>query len=240
MIRRFALALLLLSGMAHADLPVRTDLPLRYIEKTARETTGKPLVIFMHGYGSSELDLYALYTGLPADYTYLSVRAPITLAPGRFQWFRQTSDERDYNGETADLAQSTRTLGSFIDQAANKYRPPAGKIYLVGFSQGAMMSYELALRSPGKVGGIAALSGKILPVLRNELKATQGFGELAVFIGHGTADQRIPLAGAIQADEFLKQHGLQAVMRTYPGLPHSISPQEIADVKGWLLERNAR
>jgi phospholipase/carboxylesterase len=239
MIKKLALALLLFSGMANADLPIHTDLPLSYVEKAAPETAGKPLVILMHGYGSNELDLFALYTGLPADYTYLSVRAPITLAPGRFQWFRQTSNERDYNGETADLTQSTHTLSSFIDQAVNKYHPPARKVYLVGFSQGAMMSYELALRAPEKVGGIAALSGKILPVLRNELKNTQGFGNLAVFIGHGTADQRIPLAGATQADEFLRQHGLQAVMRTYPGLTHSINLQEIADLKGWLLERNA-
>lgn len=239
MFNRFAFALLLISGLAHADLPLHNDLPLRYVEKAAHASAGHPLVVLMHGYGSNELDLFALYTGLPEDYTYLSVRAPITLAPGRFQWFRQTSNERDYNGETADLAQSARVLREFVDQAARKYGTPAGKVYLVGFSQGAMMSYELALRSPEQVGGIAALSGKILPVLRTELQNTKGFGKLAVFIGHGTADQRIPLSGATQAQAFLQQHDLRPQVHIYPGLPHSISPQEIADLNAWLLERSA-
>jgi phospholipase/carboxylesterase len=103
------------------------------------------------------------------QYTYLSVRAPMVMEEGSYQWFRKKG-EGAYNGETDDLKTSAQLLLDFVAQAAKKYHTEPDKVFLVGFSQGAIMSYEVALRHPEAVGGIAALSGRILPVLKSELQ----------------------------------------------------------------------
>jgi len=97
----------------------------------------------------------------------------------------------------------------------------------VGFSQGAMMSYEVALRHPEAVGGIAALSGRILPVLKSGLKPDEKRQQLAIFIGHGTADTLLPYKDGTDADSLLQSLSLKPEFHAYPGVGHSISGTEM-------------
>ncbi|MGY4493738.1 alpha/beta hydrolase [Pseudomonas sp. TE3610] len=234
MIKRMALALLLVSGLAHgADPVLQTDLPLSYLEQAPAVTRDKPLVIFLHGYGSNESDLFQLRDQLPDGDTYLSVRAPQTLEAGSYQWFHKQGDGA-YDGVTADLASSRQTLHDFIAKAIAKYHTDKSKVVLVGFSQGAIMSYELGLREPQSIRGIAVLSGKILPVLHSELKPSPALGSLAIFIGHGVDDQRLPFADASEAQRILHELGLTPDFHAYADLGHSISKTEIEDLSAWL------
>lgn len=234
MIKRMALALLLVSSLAHAADPVlHTDLPLNYLEQAPTVTRDKPLVIFLHGYGSNEADLFELKDSLPAGYTYLSVRAPQTLEEGSYQWFHRQGDG-PYDGVTADLASSRQALKDFITQAVTKYHTDRSKVVLIGFSQGAIMNYELGLREPQAVRGIAVLSGKILPVLRSELKPDPALKSLAIFIGHGVDDPQVPFADASEAQRILHELGLEPDFHAYADLKHSISKTEIEDLNAWL------
>jgi phospholipase/carboxylesterase len=234
MLKMFAALLFAVAGFAQAALPLQTDLPLKYVAQTHADTQDRPLVIFMHGYGSNELDLFGINFALPKDYNYLSVRAPVTLQEGRYQWFTQKPNSPDYDGVTVDLKRSGQVLRQFIEQATVKYHTQASKVYLVGFSQGAMMTYEVALRDPKLVGGIAALSGKVLPVLKTELKPDPALKDLNVFIGHGNADMRVPYSGATQAQSYLTTLGLKPQLHAYAGVGHSISQAEVADLNVWL------
>jgi len=236
MIKRIALALLLVSGVAHgADPVLHTDLPLSYLEQAPAVTRDKPLVIFLHGYGSNEADLFGLRDQLPAGYTYLSVRAPQTLEEGSYQWFHQQGDGA-YDGVTADLTSSRQALHDFIAKAVAKYHTQASKVVLVGFSQGAIMSYELGLREPQSVRGIAVLSGKILPVLQGELKSNPApaLNTLAIFIGHGTEDPRLPFTDASEAQRILHELGLTPDFHAYADMGHTISKTEVEDLNAWL------
>jgi phospholipase/carboxylesterase len=96
------------------------------------------------------------------------------------------------------------------------------------------MSYEVALRDPELVRGIAALSGSVLPVLKAQLKPDERLGQLAIFIGHGTLDQALPYASATRANEVLSGLGLKPEFHTYPGMNHTISAAEVQDLKAWL------
>ncbi len=168
MLKILALLTLLASTAVHAQTPLQTDLPLKYLEQASADSTHQPLVIFLHGYGSNEQDLFGIKDDLPASYTYLSVRAPLVMEAGSYQWFRKKG-EGAYNGETDDLKSSGQVLLDFVAQATKKYHTEPEKVFLVGFSQGAIMSYEVGLRHPEALGGIAALSGRVLPVLKAEL-----------------------------------------------------------------------
>jgi len=237
MLKFLALLTLLVSATVHAQSPLQTDLPLKYLEQTNADTPNQPLVIFLHGYGSNEQDLFGIKDDLPASYTYLSVRAPITMEEGSYQWFRKKG-EGAYNGETDDLKTSGQVLLDFIAQAAKKYHTEPDKVVLVGFSQGAIMSYEVALRHPEALGGIAALSGRILPVLKSALKPDEKRQSLAIFIGHGKQDNRLPYKDGTEANSLLQSISLTPEFHGYEGLGHSISAAEIEDLNAWLQRLN--
>ena len=237
MFKVLALLALLASTAVHAQTPLHTDLPLKYLEQANPDSVNQPLVIFLHGYGSNELDLFGIKDELPARYNYLSVRAPIVMEEGSYQWFRKKG-EGAYNGETDDLKTSGQVLLDFVAQAAKKYHTEQSKVYLVGFSQGAIMSYEVGLRHSDAVGGIAALSGRILPVLKSELKADAKRQPLAIFIGHGTADKRLPFNDGTEANSLLQSLSLKPEFHAYQGVGHNISPEEMQDLSAWLQRLN--
>ncbi len=234
MFKLFALALALMAGAAQADSTLHADLPLSYLEQTQGDTRNQPLVIFLHGFGSDEEDLFGLKDALPSTWTYLSVRAPMPLDPQGFRWFAKTSGDGDYDGVTEDLQSSAQLIKAFVAQATVKYHTQPDRVFLVGFSQGAIMSYEVALRDPDLVRGIAALSGSVLPVLKAALKPDERWGKLAIFIGHGTLDQALPYASATRANDLLVGMGLKPAFHTYPGMSHTISATEVQDLKAWL------
>jgi phospholipase/carboxylesterase len=237
MLKFLALLTLLASATVHAQPPLQTDLPLKYLEQTNADTQNQPLVIFLHGYGSNEQDLFGIKDDLPASYTYLSVRAPMTMEEGSYQWFRKKG-EGAYNGETDDLKTSGQVLQDFIAQAAKKYHTEPDKVVLVGFSQGAITSYEVALRHPEAVGAIAALSGRILPVLKSALKPDEKRQALAIFIGHGKEDKRLPYKDGTEANSLLQSISLTPEFHGYEGLGHSISAAEVEDLNAWLQRLN--
>jgi phospholipase/carboxylesterase len=237
MFKFLAMALLLASTAVQAQSLLQTDLPLKYLEQANPDSRNQPLVIFLHGYGSNEEDLFGIKDELPAQYTYVSARAPQVLDEDSYQWFHKKG-EGAYDGETADLNSSARLIADFIAQATAKYHTQSDKVFLVGFSQGAIMSYEVALRHPEMVRGIAALSGKVLPVLKSQLKPAKNLEQLAIFIGHGMADQRLPYTDGSDADSLLKSLALKPAFHAYPGIGHTITANEMQDLNSWLRTLN--
>ncbi|MGV8919760.1 MAG: alpha/beta hydrolase [Pseudomonas sp.] len=239
MIKWLAILFLFSATAAQAQTPLLTDLPLPYLEQANADSRNQPLVIFLHGSGSNEEDLFDIKDQLPADYTVLSTRAPQEVGTDSYQWFNKTPGDGDYDGVTEDLKSSEVLISDFVAKATAKYHTQPDKVFLIGFSQGAIMSYEVALRHPQILGGIAALSGKVLPVLRAELKPDPRLKTLNVFIGHGTADQKVPYPGGADANSYLQSLSLQPEFHAYPGMGHTISNGEIVDLNRWLAKINA-
>lgn len=230
-----AIAALLLSTLANAELPLQTDLPLKYLERPAAEAN-KPLIILLHGYGGSEGALFYVTANLPKDYNYLWLQAPMEISPGRFKWFDQDTTQPEYDGLASDLASSEKLLAAFVTAATVKYHTQPDKVVVVGFSQGAMMSYEVGLLHPELLRGIASLSGRITTALEAQLPAGKLPGNLAVFIGHGTADQSVHFVGATHAQARLRQLGIEPEFHAYEGMDHTLSEPENADLKVWLAK----
>ncbi|WP_397452407.1 alpha/beta hydrolase [Pseudomonas sp. NA-150] len=239
MIKWLAVLFLFAATAAHAQTPLQTDLPLPYLEQTSADSRNQPLVIFLHGSGSNEEDLFDIKDQLPADYTFLSARAPQEVGSDSYQWFSKKPGDGDYDGVTEDLKSSEGLISEFVVKATEKYHTQPDKVFLIGFSQGAIMSYEVALRHPEILRGIAALSGKVLPVLRAELKPDPRLKALNVFIGHGTADQKVPYPGGADANSYLQSLSLHPEFHAYPGIGHTISDTEIVDLNRWLMKFSA-
>ena len=227
-----------LSFATFAQFTLRKDLPLSYLIAQPKVKTAKPgLIILLHGYGSNEADLFELREMLPADFLITSVRAPMTLAPNAYQWFRSETIKGLKGGNLKDLKTNSDLIKSFIKGAVKKYNADPSRVYLVGFSQGAMMSFEVGLTSPELLKGIAPLSGRIFESLRPQIKPASAFKNFKIFIGHGTADEKVLYHYATEAAAYLKEKQIPAVLHSYAGMQHSINEQEINDLVKWLKEK---
>jgi len=209
---------------------------LNYIKKEPKNLTSEtPLLILLHGYGSNEQDLFSFAEELPEDFLIISAQAPYELGYGAYAWFSINFDENNEKFYDLEEAQeSVNKISSFIDEIKAKYNTNPNKTFLLGFSQGCILSYTLSLTIPNKVQYVVGLSGFINEALTNQEISKKINTEY--YISHGTADQVIPVEWARKAPEFLNKHNLKNVYSEYP-VGHGVAPQNFYSFKEWLAER---
>ena len=119
-----------------------------------------PLLLLLHGYGSNEEDLFSFSSELPDEYYVVSVRAPYDLQPYGHAWYaiHFDADENKFSDD-AQAIESRDLIVGFIDELIAKYPIDATQVSLIGFSQGAILSYATALSYPEKISRVVALSG---------------------------------------------------------------------------------
>ena len=190
-------AIILLSFTLIASQIKNTSTVLHYLVREPEIKSEKtPAVILLHGVGSNEQDLFSFADQLPAKYLVVSARAPITLDNNSYGWYRINFA----NGKTQFIfeeeEQSRNDIITFIEQIRKKYSIDANQIYLIGFSQGAIMSYSVALTRPDLVKGIAAVSGRLLEEIKPKIAAPEKMQHLKVLISHGKNDNVLPVNNA--------------------------------------------
>jgi phospholipase/carboxylesterase len=220
---------------SHAHEMTETNLTLKYlVQQPTDKSDHPPVIILLHGFGSNEADLFELRNAFPTNYLIVSARAPMTLEEGAFQWYRHTEINGQMDGNPQDLEDSVAKVKRFISEIVAKYHADPSRVYLMGFSQGAIMSYEVGLTSPESLTGIGVFSGTIFPSLKPQIKPSSALQKLKIFIGHGTADDRIPYSSATNSVAYLQTLNLAPSFHSYPGMAHQISDDELADVNRWL------
>jgi len=194
-----------------------------------------PLLILLHGYGSNEEDLFSFATELPDDSYVISVRAPYDLQPYGHAWYaiHFDADENKFS-DNAQAKESVELIASFIDEIVKKYAIDTKNITLIGFSQGAILSYATALTYPEKIAKVVALSGYFNQEILPEIIDTKAISHLKFFVSHGSVDQVIPVEWARKAKPALENLGLEVAYHEYP-IGHGVAPQNFFDFKNWLL-----
>lgn len=195
-----------------------------------------PVLLLLHGYGSNEEDLFSFASELPEAYYVISVRAPHDMYYGSFAWYAIdfTADEKRFSN-LAQARESRELIRRFIDELPSAYAIDPEAITLVGFSQGAILSYAVALSHPEKVKQVAAMSGYLNPDIMAEGFEKNEFGKLRFFISHGAVDQVVPVDWARKAKPMLDALGVEAVYKEYP-IGHGVAPQNFFDFRNWLLD----
>ncbi len=183
---------------------------LNFIERKPRvENENPPILILLHGYGSNEKDLFSFADELPDELLILSLQAPYKLGEESYAWYDINFSE--INGKFSNLEQAKKSIDKislFIDEVKQKYN--SNKIFLLGFSQGAILSYAVSLKFPNKVQHIIALSGytneDLLPSeISKNIKTNY-------YISHGIVDQVIPIEWAKKAPQILSNYNLKYEM----------------------------
>jgi len=193
-----------------------------------------PVLILLHGYGSNEEDLFSFATELPEEYYVISVRAPYDLQPYGHAWYAIYFDADENKFSDDEQAKTSRvSIANFIDCLCEKYPIDSTNVTLIGFSQGAILSYATALSYPEKVNRVVALSGYLNEKVLAEGFQNKAIGNLKFFISHGSVDQVIPVDWARKAKPFLENLGLDVTYKEYP-VGHGVAPQNFFDFKNWL------
>jgi phospholipase/carboxylesterase len=194
-----------------------------------RPAAGEPegaLVLF-HGRGADEFDLLPLLDALDPERRLdgFSPRAPLSLPPGGAHWYVVP---RVGYPDPDSFAQGFAAATGFVDSL------PHERVVLGGFSQGAVMTYAVALgRGRPRPTALIAFSGFIPEVDGWELDDAPPFPPIA--IAHGTYDPIIPVELGRRARERLEQAGAEVLYRESP-MQHSIDPQVIAELRPWLRD----
>jgi phospholipase/carboxylesterase len=195
-----------------------------------------PLLLLLHGVGSHEGDLIQLAPYLDPRFFVASARAPNTLAPGSYAWFHVEFTPQGPVINPGEAESSRQALLGFIDELVDTYGLDPARVYAMGFSQGAIMGFSLALTRPDKLAGLVAHSGRILPEIRPLIAPAEELRGLPVFVLHGTADAVLPIHHGRASRDLLSDLPVRLTYREYP-IEHQISAESLGDAAAWLSER---
>jgi phospholipase/carboxylesterase len=190
----------------------------------------------LHGYGSNEKDLIQLTPALPPEFRYISPRAPRELDLGMFGWFPIEFTQNGINVDYAAADQALQQLLGFVRELIQQYQPAGNRVFLMGFSQGTVMSYLTAFHAPELLHGVIALSGQLPEKTLPTTSAVPSLRQLPFLVMHGIYDDILPIAKGRAAHEWLEQHVEDLTYREYP-VAHQISDSGITLIRSWLEER---
>lgn len=207
--------------------------PVTSILHTPHSTPAGALIL-THGRGADPQDLEPLQDLLDPNFRLLGIfpRGPLLLSPGGYHWYivRQIGfPDRD------TFLTSFDELSSHLDAVLSEHGLSWDRTVLGGFSQGAVMSYALALGAARpRPAAVLAFSGFIPSVEGFDLALADRAG-LPVSISHGTLDPVISVGFGRDARDRLTAAGLAVRYREDP-VGHTIAPAAVAQARAVLEE----
>ena len=191
-------------------------------------TKANYLIVFCHGYGADGKDLINIgnyWQRFLPDFYFTSPNAPnvCSVNPSGFEWFNLMNP--DIKNVDLELESSVLKLTKFIDAKLKDLSLDYSKLFLVGFSQGTMMSLHYALTNPNKIAGVIGYSGKIYDpsILENNIKSRP-----PIFLMHGDDDNIVPLEDMMEAKNFLTKNKVDLKTKIFKGCGHSIPTQGLS------------
>ena len=207
---------------------------LHYLVRQPKiKTAHPPLLLLLHGVGGNEQNLFSFAQALPANYLVVSARGPLTLGANSYAWFQVdfSSGKPQINEKQAEAARVT--ILDFIESLKKDLDFDEKQVYLMGFSQGGIMSYSVALTEPEKIKGIAVMSGRLLPEIKPLVADEKRLTKLKIFVSHGRQDQVLHFPFATEAVDYLKSKGLSPDFHQYDE-GHTVNQQMLTDAINWL------
>jgi phospholipase/carboxylesterase len=220
-----SIALVLLASATHAQ-PAWGGLDV--VERGA----GACAVVLLHGYGSAPDDLVPLGESLasqvPARFVMPAAPRPFRGGPPGRVWFDQ---------HESDVSDQIRAARGAVDGVIETLRARgATRVVVGGFSQGAILSIDMALAGAHRPDAIAVLSGRALGHPRSSYRRLHA---LPIFESHGTADSMVPFARGETFATRAREAGAEVRFERFDG-DHEIPPAVVTALASWLREVCAR
>ena len=206
------------------------------------ETKPKPShsVIWLHGLGADGNDFVPIVKELklpPLGIRFVFPHAPmraVTINGGFVMraWYDIAYQDLAMKEDEQGLRQSQKMIEELITKEELR-GVPMSRIVIAGFSQGGVISLQTGLRQPKRMAGIMSLSAylPLMPKIEKERNAANK--DVPIFLGHGIADNIVPLPLGIATRDQLLKLGYDIDWHQYP-MPHSVCAEELDDISAWL------
>lgn len=202
------------------------------IRRPLKKSDTDPVLFLLHGYGSHEEDLFSFANYLPDEYLVISLRAPLSLSFGGYAWYSiHFNDEQDKWSDDAEAKKAQDIILYNIDYHLSQFKLNKQKVSLLGFSQGAILSWAVGLSHPERIDKIIALSGYVNENIFSYAK--EGLDQLRIFSSHGIQDPTLPVEWARDGVALLKEKTLEVDYKEYPA-GHGINQDNFTDLLSWL------
>ena len=212
--------------------------PLAAIEiETGKNPTAS--IIWLHGLGADGNDFAPIVpelrlpkTAIRFVFPHAPVR-PVTINGGmRMRAWYDIADGANRREDERGVRASQASIETLIARERER-GTKAERLVLAGFSQGGAIALHTGLRHPERIAGIMALSTYVPVEEKLSAEASTANRDVPIFMGHGSDDPIIPLVRAEQSRNLLKSLGYPAEWHKY-AMPHSVCPEELADIGTWL------
>lgn len=195
------------------------------------------VIFLIHGYGADKNDLFSFANYLPNELTVIAMQATYSMPFGEGgAWY---SIELGPNGEhlsnVEQAKHSVHEIQKFINSSVSHYGFDAENIFVLGFSQGAILSYSMVLNNPEKFKYVLPLSGFIMDGIMPD-SYTKDYSHLDFYSAHGTMDGVIPIEKGRTVSALLKKLEIKHIYHEFPAA-HSIAQKEFEEIIEWLRER---
>jgi phospholipase/carboxylesterase len=193
-----------------------------------------PAIIALHGWGANALDLMGLAPYIAGGkFMVICPQGPMEVPVGPvvgYGWFpirMGTPPREDQIDEAVDRA------SEFIDAALKRYPVNPRKLVMLGFSQGGVMAFRLAFRSPERFAALVGISTWFPPELKQNLSNNDAIQQLPTLLQHGRADDMIELSRAKESLEHLRELKVPVTFREYD-CGHEITASSLEDLSEFL------
>ncbi|HEY1948802.1 MAG TPA: dienelactone hydrolase family protein [Bryobacteraceae bacterium] len=191
---------------------------------------GKPLaeakgaVILLHGRGASAEDILGL--GDAFEHPGLAYLAPGAAGHSWYPYSFLAPFEKNEPWLSSALKKIAATVEHVMEVGI-----PREKIVIAGFSQGACLATEFTARHGVGLGGLIAFTGGLIGPPETKFSYPGSLAQMPAFLGTGDPDPHVPWERVEESAAVLRSLGAGVTLRRYPGLPHTISQNEIDEAK---------
>jgi phospholipase/carboxylesterase len=197
-----------------------------------------PTILTLHGRGANALDLLGLAPYICGGRFLIicpqgPLETPIGPEASGYAWYPMSMGGPP---DIASMLASRQRLQRFLDECLARYPIDAKKLAILGFSQGGVMAYSLALADPDRFAALAALSSWLPAELVPHLSLSDSTKALPTLIQHGTQDSTIEVERARDSVEVLRKARIPLTYREYE-MGHEIRPRSLSDLSAWLDEK---
>ena len=214
-------------------IPLFAQKPLKYSISFPEITqSNMPVLFLMHGYGNNEKQFNELIEELNNKYLIVSMRAPFKFMVIKNRWYEYSISDGDTLSNQAQIDVSTNRIIKTIEHIKEEYNIDEKKIFIGGFSQGAIISYKLALLYPSKFEGIIIHSAR-LPV-EYSVKEPSLYKNLNILIIHGSEDSGLSTQWAYQGKALFEKLGANTDYYEAK-IGHEMNEITYSKIKHWLF-----
>jgi phospholipase/carboxylesterase len=197
-----------------------------------------PTILTLHGRGANAFDLLGLAPHLcDGKFIMICPQGPLETPIGPdavgYAWYPMSMGGPP---DVEVILSSQKKLQTFLDECLKSYPIDPKKLVVLGFSQGGVLAYSLALANPERFAALAVLSSWLPKELLPRLNVKERVQSLPTFVQHGTQDPMIGVDRARSSVEILRQLRVPLIFREYH-MGHEISASSLSELSAWLEEK---